>query len=68
MYNEFGGRLSSEQLAGHDRTMLGKIPLGGRLGDPTRDLASVLLFLVSDASRFITGQIISVNGSLGNVR
>jgi NAD(P)-dependent dehydrogenase (short-subunit alcohol dehydrogenase family) len=32
------------------------------------DLAPVLVFLTSDASKFITGQIISVNGGIGQVR
>lgn len=68
MYNEFRSRMSPEALEGHDKVMLSKIPLGGKLGDPTKDLAPVVVFLVSDASRFITGQVISVNGGLGNVR
>jgi NAD(P)-dependent dehydrogenase (short-subunit alcohol dehydrogenase family) len=40
------------------------IPLGGRMGEPLRDLAPVLLFLASDDSRFITGQTIAVDGGL----
>ncbi|MFJ4840628.1 SDR family NAD(P)-dependent oxidoreductase [Streptomyces sp. NPDC088746] len=44
------------------------IPLGGRLGDPERDFAPVMVFLASDGARFITGQIIAVNGGLGMVR
>ena len=38
------------------------IPLGGKMGDPVRDLAPVLAFLASDDSRFITGQTIAVDG------
>ena len=38
------------------------IPLGGKMGDARKDLAPVLVFLASDASRFITGQTISVDG------
>lgn len=38
------------------------VPLGGQLGDPDKDLAPVIVFLASDDSRFINGQIISVNG------
>ena len=38
------------------------IPLGGKMGDPLLDLAPVLTFLMSDASRFITGQTLSVDG------
>jgi NAD(P)-dependent dehydrogenase (short-subunit alcohol dehydrogenase family) len=44
------------------------IPLGGKLGDPDIDLAPVLIFLASDASKFVTAQIISVNGGAGKTR
>jgi len=60
--------MSPEELVQHEATMKALIPLGGRLGDPKRDLAPVLVFLVSDASRFITGQIIMVDGGAGQVR
>jgi 3-oxoacyl-[acyl-carrier protein] reductase len=36
----------------------------GQLGDPVRDLGPVLVFLASDGARFITGQLLSVNGGL----
>ncbi|WP_369046551.1 SDR family NAD(P)-dependent oxidoreductase [Sinomonas sp. P10A9] len=45
-----------------------RVPLGGDLGDPDRDLAPVMVFLAGDGSRFITGQTISVNGGIGMVR
>ena len=38
------------------------IPLGGRPGDPERDIAPVVAFLLSDHARFITGQTIPVDG------
>ena len=40
------------------------IPLGGALGDPVDDLGGTLVFLCSKASRFITGQLIAVDGGL----
>ncbi|MGH3640918.1 MAG: SDR family NAD(P)-dependent oxidoreductase [Mycobacterium sp.] len=40
------------------------IPLGGKLGDPTRDLGPVLVFLAGGGARFITGQLIAVDGGL----
>jgi NAD(P)-dependent dehydrogenase (short-subunit alcohol dehydrogenase family) len=38
------------------------VELPDHLGDPDTDLAPVLVFLVSDGARFITGQIIAVDG------
>lgn len=38
------------------------IPLGGRMGDPLTDIAPALVFLASDASHFITGQTLAVDG------
>lgn len=43
------------------------IPLGGKLGDPTDDLGPVLVFLASAGARFITGQLIPVDGGLAMV-
>ena len=40
--------------------MAGQIPLG-RLGEPD-DVANVVLFVASDAARFMTGAILDVNG------
>lgn len=45
-----------------------KVPLGGDLGDPDRDLAPVMVFLAGDGSRFMTGQTICVNGGVGMAR
>ncbi len=68
LYQEFRDRLDAQALAQHEDAMRQMIPLGGKLGDPITDLAPVMMFLVSDGSKFITGQIISVNGGLGQVR
>ena len=38
------------------------ISLGQEYGDPDRDLAPVMVFFASDSSRFITGQLIPVDG------
>ena len=43
------------------RSTLGKIPLG-RFGDPRTDGAPAVAFLVSDDSRYITGQTLMVDG------
>ncbi|MCY0853711.1 SDR family NAD(P)-dependent oxidoreductase [Cupriavidus sp. D39] len=64
MYETFRSRLDAAQLKAHDEMMAGLIPLGGRLGDPDRAMAPVLLFLVSDGAQFITGQTLAVDGGL----
>lgn len=68
MYQRTRDRLSPEELAAHDAGMARALPLGGRLGDPLRDMAPVLLFLISDGARFINGQTIPVDGGLVMVR
>ena len=64
MYDKTRGGLNREQLAAHDAMMARLVPLGGRLGDPDTDMTPVLLFLVSDAARFITGQTLPVDGGM----
>lgn len=68
MYDATRAAMTPEQLETHDRGMAMMIPLGGRLGDPDADMAPVLLFLASEASRFITGQTLAVDGGLMMVR
>jgi NAD(P)-dependent dehydrogenase (short-subunit alcohol dehydrogenase family) len=68
MYAKFRAALSPEELAEHDRATAEQIPLGGKFGNTDIDLAPVLVFLASDASRFITGQLIPVDGGLISVR
>lgn len=63
MIEEFESGLGEEGKAAF-AAHVAAIPLG-RLGDPDTDIAPVLLFLLSDAARYITGQIIGVDG--GNV-
>lgn len=47
-----------------DQQLQQSIPLGGGLGDPLRDIGPVLVFLSSPGARFITGQLIAVDGGL----
>jgi 3-oxoacyl-[acyl-carrier protein] reductase len=47
-----------------DQQLQASIPLGGKLGDPARDLGPMLVFLAGDGSHFITGQLLAVDGGL----
>jgi NAD(P)-dependent dehydrogenase (short-subunit alcohol dehydrogenase family) len=63
MYDMVRARMTPEQLAAHEEHMRSHVPLGGKLGDPDTDMAPVLVFMVSDASRYISGQTICVDGA-----
>jgi 3-oxoacyl-[acyl-carrier protein] reductase len=58
---EFLGPEMSELI---DQQIKATIPLGGALGDPVEDLGPTLVFLSSEGSRFINGQLIAVDGGL----
>jgi NAD(P)-dependent dehydrogenase (short-subunit alcohol dehydrogenase family) len=62
MYDTWRASLDAEALAAHDELQRISTPIGGKLGDPERDLAPVLVFLASDGARFMTGQTIAVDG------
>jgi 3-oxoacyl-[acyl-carrier protein] reductase len=47
-----------------EQQLQASVPLGGKLGDPTADLGPVLVFMAGDGARFITGQLIAVDGGL----
>ena len=66
MYAEAQQRKTPEQLEVHRWVNLETIALGKEFGDPDRDLGPVMVFFASDASHFITGQLIPVDG--GQVR
>ena len=68
MYDEHRARLSAEELARHDARMAEMIHMGGRLGDPDRDLAPAVVFLCGDGARYITGQTICIDGGAVKVR
>ncbi|HTH84834.1 SDR family oxidoreductase [Mycobacterium sp.] len=58
---EFLGPAAAEFI---DQEIKKTIPLGGALGDPVDDLGPTLVFLCSEGSRFITGQLIAIDGGL----
>lgn len=54
--------MGEEQYAAFENTVSSQTPLG-RLASP-KDIADVAVFLASDLSRFITGEVIKVDGGL----
>ena len=62
MLEQHRKRLSEEEKTAYDELIRQKVPLGGKFGDPDRDIAPVVTFLVSDGARFVTGQNIAING------
>ncbi|MFP4510410.1 MAG: SDR family oxidoreductase, partial [Spirochaetaceae bacterium] len=52
------GKLTADQR----ETLVGQIPMG-RVGRP-EEVASVCVFLASDASSYITGQVLPITGGM----
>lgn len=68
MYLKTRSLMSADALAALDAKLAADMPIDGKLGDPDRDLAPLMLFLAGPGSRFITGQIFAVDGGLTMVR
>jgi len=66
MTDRYRATLSDEEQSAYDRRLAAG-PLG-RVGDPEADIAPALVFLVSDAARFITAQIVAVDGGATPLR
>lgn len=62
-YERIRQSLDEKGRAELDASVAKRIPLG-RLGDPEQDCAPLIAFLISDGSRFMTGQILPVDGGL----
>jgi NAD(P)-dependent dehydrogenase (short-subunit alcohol dehydrogenase family) len=52
-------------IPGLENNVVGTTPLG-RLGQP-RDIADVIVFLLSDKARFVTGASLVVDGGLTSI-
>jgi NAD(P)-dependent dehydrogenase (short-subunit alcohol dehydrogenase family) len=61
----FPTEMNAPMVAGPGRleAILGRIPMG-RAGDAD-DLTGVVAFLASDAARYVTGQVLAVDGGMG---
>jgi 2-deoxy-D-gluconate 3-dehydrogenase len=57
-----GGGLTEEQRQAIEHAMTAKIPVG-RFGTPD-DIATVAVFLASDAARYVTGETVLVDGGV----
>lgn len=68
MYLEARARSTDEENTASYWRNLQSIAMGEEYGDPDQDLGPVMVFMASDASRFITGQMIPVDGGQTNVR
>jgi len=68
MYHEARRNMSDEQNNASYWMNHASIALGQTYGDPLTDLGPVMVFFASDASHFITGQLIPVDGGQTNTR
>ncbi|MET7401020.1 SDR family NAD(P)-dependent oxidoreductase [Dactylosporangium sp. NPDC005572] len=68
MYQATRDHLSGEDLARHDARIAATTPIDGRLGDPMRDLAPLMVFLATPGARYITGQVLVCDGGRTMVR
>ncbi|KMY44352.1 hypothetical protein AC622_08905 [Bacillus sp. FJAT-27916] len=68
MYQEYLDNLEEGERAKFLAAERMKVPMRGEMGDVDRDMAPVMVFLASDASGYINGQIIPVNGGRNMLR
>ena len=68
MYREAMAQAPQDQTDTRVQANLATIYMGGKYGDPDEHLGPVMVFLASDASWFITGQLIPVDGGQTTVR
>lgn len=62
----FGTKMTTATLDHHGDEYIARIPLG-RFGDPDTDLDGPVLFLASDASKYVTGHALVVDGGMSTV-
>lgn len=62
MYKAYLSHLGEPELKAFLASRKLKHPIGGDMGDVDEDMAPVMVFLASESSRYITGQLFAVNG------
>lgn len=62
MYKAYVSHMSPEEREKFLESRRQKHPIKGDMGDPDEDMAPVMVFLASEKSRYITGQLFAVNG------
>ena len=68
MYEKWRANASEEVLKQHDVSNKFGYPIGGSMGNADKDLTPLMVFLASDGSGYINGQVIAVNGGSNMVR
>lgn len=68
MFHQARKNMTPEQNENSYWRNMQSIALGEEYGDADEDLGPVMVFMASDASKFITGQLIPVDGGQHNVR
>lgn len=68
MYEAWLETVDPEVKKMHLAGLKNRYPIDGSMGDADRDLTPVMVFLASDGSRYINGQIFCVNGGSTVVR
>ena len=59
----FHTRMTAEILETRGRSYVASVPLG-RIGEPSTDIGGPIVFLASDASRYVTGAALVVDGGV----
>ncbi len=68
MYEYWLKTADKDFVAGYLASIKDSFPIDGDMGEIDRDLVPVMVFLASDGSRYINGQVICVNGGSVQVR
>ena len=68
MYRAYVSHMEPEAREAFQASRRAKHPIKGDMGDADVDIAPAMVFLASDMSQYITGQIFAINGGNTMVR